>query len=255
MAFLTTRVQSPDTDDYKKLGRCLSYLRETRELTLTLEANSLTQIKWWVDASFAVHKNYRSHTGASMSLGRGCPINMSRKQKINTRSSTEAELVGVNDALALILWVRMFLEGQGYTVEDNVIFQDNQSTMLLARNGRKSSGQKTRHIEIRYYFITDNIRRGKARVEYCPTEEMVADFFTKPLQGALFRKFRNVIMNLSPAYELGAQECVESRRCESGSPDIEGQRREDCSPAHSQAPVTTPQGSQKQTLFSVNLVE
>jgi hypothetical protein len=149
VAFLTTRVQAPDVDDYKKLGRCLTYLNETSEMDLTLSADSMKVIKWWVDASFGVHKDFKSHTGATMSFGVGSPISVSSKQRINTRSSTEAELVGVNDAMAIILWVRMFITEQGFTVEDNIIFQDNQSTMLLAKNGRGSSGKWTRHIEIR----------------------------------------------------------------------------------------------------------
>ena len=248
VSFLTTRVQSPDIDDWKKLGRCLKYLSDTKDLPLRLKATD-GKIKWWIDASFAVHKDCRSHTGATMSMGAGCPVSMSTKQKINTRSSTEAELVGVNDAMALILWTRNFLLAQGYTVEDNIIFQDNKSAILLEENGRRSSGKKTRHIEIRYFFITDNIKRGTAKVVYCPTEQMVADFFTKPLQGALFRKFRRIIMgeDLAPndqgevatqtketiftkAVELeqGAQECVESSvgesRVESGCPKIQSHR-------------------------------
>ena len=68
--------------------------------------------------------------------------------------------------------------------------------MLLERNGRKSSGKKTRHLDIRYYFITDQIGQEKIRVQYCPTDEMVADFFTKPLQGSKFRQFRDAILNV-----------------------------------------------------------
>ena len=65
---------------------------------------------------------------------------------------------------------------QGFDVIDNVIYQDNQSAILLKNNSKRSSGKQTCHIEIRYYFITDNIMRKNARVAYCPTEEMVADF-------------------------------------------------------------------------------
>lgn len=187
VSFLTTRVQNPDVDDFKKLGRCIRYLRDTKDMTLTLECNSGGAIKWWVDASFGVHPDCRSHTGATMSLGAGSIYSSSTKQKINGRSSTEAKLIGINDALTMILWTRHFLEGQGFTIHDNVVMQDNQSTVLLANNGRRSSSKKTRHIEIRYYFITGNLRRNKARIEYCPTDEMLADFFTKPLQGAQFR--------------------------------------------------------------------
>lgn len=106
-------------------------------------------INWWVDASFAVHPDLRSHTGATMTLGRGCPVSISTKQKINMRSSTEAELVGVNNAMGLILWTRKFLgEGQGFQVTDNVVFQDNQSTIKLQNNRKRSSGPKTRHVDM-----------------------------------------------------------------------------------------------------------
>ena len=136
-------------------------------------------------------------------------MNISSKQKINTRSSTEAELVGVNDAMALVLWCRLFIMGQGFDVHDNIVFQDNQSTMLLSTNGRHSSGKKTRHIEIRYYFITDHVRRKNIKIACCPTEEMVSDFFTKPLQGSQFRRFRNFILNIDhDGGPVGPQECV-----------------------------------------------
>ena len=143
-----------------------------------------------------------------MMIGKGSTYSTSRKQRINARSSTEAELIGVNDAMSMILWTRLFLEAQGYEVTDNVVFQDNQSTMLLAKSGRQSSGQSTRHIEIRYYFVTDNVKRGKLNIEYCPTEEMIGDFFTKPLQGTLFRKFRKKILNLPDDLAEVQQECV-----------------------------------------------
>eukprot|EP00980_Cylindrotheca_fusiformis_P003923 scaffold870_cov78-Cylindrotheca_fusiformis.AAC.1 len=120
-------------------------------------------------------------------MGKGSVYSKSTRQKINTRSSTEAELVGVNDAMSLILWTRNFLEAQGYTVTDNVVWQDNQSAMLLENNGTRSSSKRTRHLEIRYFFVTDNIKRGRMTVQYCPTDDMIADFFTKPLQGAKFQ--------------------------------------------------------------------
>jgi hypothetical protein len=103
---------------------------------MTLTADNMHVIFWWVDASFAVHPNCHSHTGAALSFGSGCPINMSNKQKINIHSSTEAEVVGVNDMLTLILWTRLFLEAQGINVEDNIIFQDNMSSILLEKNGK-----------------------------------------------------------------------------------------------------------------------
>ena len=161
ISFLCTRIQNPDVDDFKKLGRCLHYLRDSKHLMLTLEADDMTEIQWWVDASFATHPNCRSHTGATLSFGKGSIYSMSSKQKLNTRSSTKAKLVGINDVLSMILWTQLFLEAQGYQVTDNVLHQDNESTIKLARNGRHSSSKQTQHIEVRYYFITDHIDRDR----------------------------------------------------------------------------------------------
>jgi hypothetical protein len=196
VAFLTTRVKAPDKDDYKKLRRCMQYLRGTIDLILTLEADDFHVVKWWVDASYAVHPDMKSHTGATMSLGKGSIYSASKRQKLNTKSSTEAELVGVDDVMAQVLWTRYFLEAQGYKIRDNKVFQDNQSTMLLEKNGRGSSSKRTRHINVRYFFVTDRIKSQEMNVEYCPTGEMLGDLFTKPLQGSLFRKFRDAIMNV-----------------------------------------------------------
>jgi hypothetical protein len=104
-------------------------------------------------------------------------------------------LVGVHDGMGMVLWVMYFLEAQGYITKPTTIHQDNMSTMLLANNGRASSSKRTRHLNIRYFFITDRIGRGEVRVKYCPTDDMIGDFYTKPLNGAKFRKFRNIIMN------------------------------------------------------------
>ena len=139
----------------------------------------------------------RSHTGGAMSMGTGATYSTSKKQKLNTKSSTEAELVGVDDVLPQALWTKYFMEAQGYGVT-TILNQDNQSTIRLSENGKSSSGKGTRHINIRYFFITDRIARKEVAIQYCPTKEMVADYFTKPLQGELFYKFRDQIMGVVP---------------------------------------------------------
>jgi hypothetical protein len=81
------------------------------------------------------------------------------------------------------------MEGQGYEIKENKVYQDNQSTMLLEKNGRRSSSKRTRHINVSYFFVMDQIKENEMSVEYCLTGDMVGDFFTKPLRGSLFRKF------------------------------------------------------------------
>ncbi|KAI2499082.1 Reverse transcriptase (RNA-dependent DNA polymerase) [Fragilaria crotonensis] len=207
-AFLCTRVKGPDSDDYKKLRRVMQYLRSTAYMPLTLEAEDMCVIKWWVDSSFAVHPDMKGHTGGMMTLGKGTMYGTSTRHKINTRSSTESELVSVHDIMPQVLWTRYFLEAQGYDVKDSVIHQDNKSTILLAENGKASSSKRTRHINIRYFFVKDRIASGDVTVTYCPTEKMIADYFTKPLQGALFLKMRNEIMNVNPDHmDYALEDC------------------------------------------------
>ena len=162
------------------------------------------QLRWSVDASFAVHKDMRSHTGAVLTMGQGALMSMSIKQKINTKSSTEAELVGVDDAMNFVEWIQLFVEQQIKTINtdsvltslgnDVVIEQDNTSTIQLENNGQASSTKRTRHINIRYFYVTSKIKDGSMRVIYHPTKQMVSDYLTKPLQGCLFRTHRNSIM-------------------------------------------------------------
>jgi hypothetical protein len=194
IAVLSTRVKKPNENDWNKLHRLLKYINGTRKDKLILSAEDLHVIKWYVDCAFAVHPDFKSHTGGNMTYGQGTPMSMSRKQKLNTRSSTEAELVGPDDLSTLILWTRLFMEAQGYEIEKNILYQDNKSTILLEENGKKSSSKRTRALNIRYFFLTDQIQKGNLIVEYCPTTEMVADYFSKPLQGKLFQKFRKSIM-------------------------------------------------------------
>ena len=102
-----------------------------------------------------------------------------------------------------ICWTRYFLEAQGYCVGDNILYQDNKSSILLETNGKASIGKRTKHINIRYFFITDRVKKGDVSVVWCPTRDMIADYATNPLQGSLFKKFRDQIMGLIPTIGPG----------------------------------------------------
>jgi len=196
IAVLCTRVKDPTEDDWDKLVRLLKYLNGTRNDILTISAEDLRVIKWYVDVAFAVHPDFKSHTGGVLTLGQGAIQGISRKQKLNTRSSTEAELVGADDCSVPLIWTMLFMEAQGYDIKKNILYQDNQSTILLEKNGKKSSSKRTRALNIRYFYLTDQIKKGYVHVVYCPTGEMWADFMSKPLQGKLFQKFRKMIMGM-----------------------------------------------------------
>ena len=112
------------------------YLNGRRNLVLTLSIDNLRIIRWFVDALYVIHDDCKGHTGSMMTLGSGAIISFSQKQKINGKSLTESELIEVDDTLPKILWTRYCMESQGYKVEDNILFQDNKSAILLEEYGK-----------------------------------------------------------------------------------------------------------------------
>jgi hypothetical protein len=192
IAFLSTRVQSATDEDWSKLDRVLKYLNGCPHLGIVLCAPDGLQVSAEIDASYAVHDDFKSQSGVVISFGRhsGPVYVSSKKQKLNTISSTEAELVAVADGATQLLWIRELLAGQGHTPDPAILFQDNTSTIRLHESG-KSCSQRTRHINVRYFFVKDRIDARELVVQYLPTKEMRADLLTKPLQGVLFQDLRD----------------------------------------------------------------
>jgi len=195
--FLSTRVKAPTVQDWRKLKKLMSFIWRTKEEVMTLNCMNSDIITWYVDAAFAVHDDMKSHTGAIMTLGMGSVCSYSLKQKVNARSSTEAELIGADDVLSKILWTKKFMNYQGLEIRQNIVFRDNTSTMKLEENGRMSAGKRTRHFDIKYFYITDLIKRKEITIKYCPTGSMWADYMTKPLVGKDFHTYRKNIMNVN----------------------------------------------------------
>jgi hypothetical protein len=83
---------------------------------------------------------------------------------------------------------------------DNILYQDNKSAILLETNIWASSSKQTKHIEIWYYYVADHIAKGDLSVVWCPTNKMIADFLTKPLQGKVFQQFRDVLIRAVPMW-------------------------------------------------------
>ena len=161
-----------------------------------MEADDSQSVSWFVDASFAPHADYKSHTGACFTIGKGMISSFSNKQKNNSRSSTEAELNAVDNKISKVLWTKRFIESQGFILQHNCIKQDNQSAIKLENNGSESTGKRTRHFNIKLFYVTDLIENKEVEIEYCNTDNMVADYFSKPLIGKKFNEFRKIIMNL-----------------------------------------------------------
>jgi hypothetical protein len=145
-----------------------------------------------------------------MSLGDGSIYSASCKQKMMSRSSTESEVIGVYDMLPQILWTKNFHAEQGQVVE-SLLHQDNISAMLLEKNGRLSSSKRTKHMHISFFYVVDWVASKDISIQHCPTTKMLADYFTKPLQGCLFLRMRDAIMNLDPCspYHSGHRSVLE----------------------------------------------
>jgi hypothetical protein len=203
VAFLTTRAQHPDSDDMAKLRRVLGYVAATRHRGIVIKFGDSPQVHGYIDAAYGVHSDSRkSHTGCAVIIGHGGPVHVkSAKQKIVTKASTEAELVGLSDSAGSVIHCRNFLLAQGLSLGPAILHQDNQSTMALVKRGRACS-ERTRHIDIRYFWIKERVDAGEVIIQYLKTTDMHANALTKPVQGAQFIAERKGLTNWP---ELGVE--------------------------------------------------
>jgi hypothetical protein len=140
IAFLCTIVSKSTKQDQEKWKRVLDSIKGSIDDEYVLGADDLGRMRSRVDAAFAVHPDMKSHTGGVISFGTGGIACKSSKQKLVTKSSTDAETVGASDYLPNTLWVKIFLEAQGHTIQESFFEQDNESAIRLERNGRVSAG-------------------------------------------------------------------------------------------------------------------
>lgn len=195
VSFLSKRVLAPTAQDWRKLVKLVRYIRGSKDLGLTLEFDKNVNVIAYVDASFGVHSDRRSHTGCTISLGKGSAYAKSSTQKIVTKSSTEAELVALSDSGGQAIWARHFLTEQGYDMDPAKVWQDNQSTLAMIKNG-KSNSDRTRHIDIRYFWLTNRASEGDVIFDYMSTLEMIADILTKPITDVdHFNRLRYLLLN------------------------------------------------------------
>ena len=141
----------------------------------------LSNIVWWADGFFGVHWNSSRYTRTMMLMGNGVIVNIARKHKMNVASSTESELLSIADILSMTFWCKYFMEAQGYTIESNLLYQDNKSTILLAKNGMLLAGNNSKHIKNRFFLITDKVAQGDLSIQHMSTKHTWADMNTKPV--------------------------------------------------------------------------
>jgi hypothetical protein len=171
---------TPTTDDLAHAYRIVAYLSTQRNTTLNLFCSpGPLQLCVYVDASHGIHSDGKGHYCVIATLG-GAPIaTKSAKLEFVTTSSTESELTAISNCITLILWLRRLLSQLGHTqTGPTVIYHDNMSALSILTTGH-ANWKRTKHIFLRFAFITDNLENGNIRFCHCPTTQMWADIGTK----------------------------------------------------------------------------
>jgi hypothetical protein len=194
-AMLSSKVANPKVGDMKALQRIIDYLAGSINRVLKIKATTI-KIHGLVDCAFGVHWDKRSHSGMLITMGFLGPPLMWRsgKQRINTRHSTEGELVAIHDFLDHILWLAQILEWWGYPQGTIPIYQDNTSTITIAYMGKGSAHSHTRYIDVKFFWIKQFLDSGRIILKYIPREQMIADFFTSCRGGSTFHNMVDTFM-------------------------------------------------------------
>jgi len=165
----------------------MCWVKKTKADVKIIGGDDLLNMIVMINSAHAVHNDMRGHTGGVISFGTGI-IDQKSSKKVNIRSSTETEHVGTSEYLP-----KLFMGAQGYKPH-TILAKDNASEIRMLVNGKVSCTSNSKHVAIKYFWCTDRIKKGNISVCHCPTDKMIVDYMSKPLQGKLFITFRNVIM-------------------------------------------------------------
>jgi hypothetical protein len=196
VSHLSTRVNDVKQDDVDDLERVYRYLHANPKHVVEYWRGAEVGVTSYIDSSHASHDDYKGRTGCVLLCAGGLVGAWSTKQAINTKSSTESELVGLTEDCSWVIWARNWLIAQGVKPKIAIIFQDNLAVQDILKKG-PSAELRTRHLSIRYHFVADLIKRGEVAIEYCPTRDMIADILTKPLVGEQFANLRNRLVHVN----------------------------------------------------------
>jgi hypothetical protein len=193
--FHCTRVKEPRDHDWYKLGHLFGYIRKTRYMPLIIAMTDEGTIIY-IDGAHAIHTDARGHSGLFVTQGKGAMISVSKKLGVVTTSSTETEIVSTGERLPKCTWFRYFRLAQGESDKEDILMQDNKSAIILQKNYPYSTRKGSKHIHVRYFFAVDKVKNKEIKIMYCPTEKMIADYNSKPLQGKLFIDLRNEMLGI-----------------------------------------------------------
>jgi hypothetical protein len=184
--------QKPTKTHEKAAKQGLRYLNGTIDMGITYNGNLGIRLQCWCDANWGGEEGRESVSGFVFTMAGGTVTYSSKKQGSVALSSTESEYMAILHALKEQIWLLRFLKEIGYDISNqNIIYCDNQSAIALAHNPEHHA--RTKHIDIQYHFVRNCIEDGTTRLEYCPTEDMVADGLTKALGPERQRKLAKMM--------------------------------------------------------------
>ncbi|CAM8940534.1 unnamed protein product [Rhodiola kirilowii] len=173
----------------KAVKRILRYLKGTDDLCLLYPKGGDLRLMAYTVADYTGYKIDRKSTSEMAQFLGPCLISWgSKKQSSIALSTAEAEYIAAAACCAQLLWIKQQLSDYGVSVQCSSILCDNTSAINISKNPVKFS--RTKHIEIRYHFLRDCVEKGTITMEYCRTEEQIADIFTKALHMEPYEKLR-----------------------------------------------------------------
>ena len=185
--YLATKSSNPSALDLLKAKRIVKYIASAPNIGINYYSNSSMKLMIHADASHLVHPDGFGHTGIVITLGNSVVFARSVKQKMQTLSSTESEMIALQEASTYVVWMRYLLKELGYNLNSpTVVTQDNQSATVIAEQG--GNFQRTKHLVGRFNFLKERIQFGDMEIKYRPSEHMPADFLTKPLPKAALKR-------------------------------------------------------------------
>ena len=181
-------MEKPYSNHWEVAKRILRYVRGTIDYGIFYKANTLVDLIGYTDSDLAGSiDDSRSTSGYVFHLGSGAVSWSSKKQSVVVLSTTEAEYIAASYAGCQLIWLRGIFESlKQKQSKSTILFCDNSSTISVTKD--PVLHRRTKHIRIRYHFLRELVNNGDVQVEYCKTEDQMADIFTKPLSGQVFKK-------------------------------------------------------------------
>ena len=193
VAYLQRQQTSPTETDWSDLQHLLYYVNMEPEHWVVQNPSDL-QLRAYVDSSYNITADGASHYGYLLTVGHSLVGLKGGRIKTVVRSSTEAEIVGVNEVTSEILWARDVLIELGFPQDEITIAEDNNSCITMLQTEPRNFQTNSRHVRVKWAFFRQEHDKQSIKLVYCPTEKMRADILTKPLRGNVFKEHNTAIL-------------------------------------------------------------